>query len=95
MKTCGTPPSRNPTLTATAEMLILMYGLSNLNDAKNRKLKVNHMTERNIIMEELAKVISKFESIELLVAEIRAGENVETVEELTEYLESELSYAAE
>ena len=32
-------------------------------------------------MEELAKVISKFESIEWLVAEIRAGENVETVEE--------------
>ena len=46
-------------------------------------------------MEELAKVISKFESIEWLVAEIRAGENVETVEELTEYLESELSYATE
>ena len=46
-------------------------------------------------MEELAKVISKFESIEWLVAEIRAGENVETVEELTEYLESELSYATD
>lgn len=46
-------------------------------------------------MEELAKVISKFESIEWLVAEIRAGENVKTVEELTEYLESELSYATE
>ena len=46
-------------------------------------------------MEELAKVISKFESIEWLVAEIRAGENVETVEKLTEYLESELSYATE
>lgn len=46
-------------------------------------------------MEELAKVISKFKSIEWLVAEIRAGENVETVEELTEYLESELSYATE
>lgn len=46
-------------------------------------------------MEELAKVISRFESIELLVEEISAGENVETVEELTEYLESELSYADE
>lgn len=46
-------------------------------------------------MEELAKVVSKFESIELLVAELKAAENVETVEDLTEYLESELSYAAE
>ena len=30
-------------------------------------------------MEELAKVISKFESIEWLVAEIRAGENVDRI----------------
>ena len=46
-------------------------------------------------MEELAKVISRFESVELLVAEIRAGEDIETVDELTEYLKDELEYAAE
>lgn len=46
-------------------------------------------------MEELAKVISRFANIELLVAEIEAGEDVETVEELTEYLKDELEYAAE
>ena len=33
----GTPPSRNPTLTATAGMLIRGYGLSNLSGARNRK----------------------------------------------------------
>lgn len=46
-------------------------------------------------MEELARVISNFESIDLLVAELKAGDDFETIEELTEYLESELSYAAE
>ena len=44
-------------------------------------------------MNELAEVVSKFESIELLAAELKAGDNtIETVEELTEYLENELGY---
>jgi len=44
-------------------------------------------------MDELAEVVSKFESIELLVAELKAGDDtIETVEELTEYLTNELSY---
>lgn len=45
-------------------------------------------------MDELARVISEFDSIETLVAEIRAGEEtIKTVEELVEYLESELGYS--
>lgn len=45
-------------------------------------------------MDELARVISGFDSIETLVAEIRAGEEtIRTVEELVEYLESELGYS--
>lgn len=45
-------------------------------------------------MDELARVISGFDSIETLVAEIRAGEEtIKTVEELFEYLESELGYS--
>ena len=45
-------------------------------------------------MDELARVISGFDSIETLVAEIRAGEEtIKTVEELVEYLESELGYS--
>lgn len=49
-------------------------------------------------MEELAKVIGKFTSIELLVAEIQAvadeKQDMETIEELVDYLEDELEYAA-
>lgn len=40
-------------------------------------------------MEELAKVIRKFENIELLATEIEAGKNINTVEELTDYLEDD------
>lgn len=51
-------------------------------------------TIRELIMDELARVISGFDSIETLVAEIRAGEEtIKTVEELVEYLESELGYS--
>lgn len=42
-------------------------------------------------MEELALVVSKFEDIETLTALINAGENIETIEDLVEYLEEELS----
>ena len=44
-------------------------------------------------MKELAEVIRKFESIELLAAEIEAYIGAETVEELVEYLEDELDYS--
>lgn len=44
-------------------------------------------------MKELAEVIRKFESIELLVSEIEAYIGHETVEGLVEYLEDELYYS--
>lgn len=44
-------------------------------------------------MKELAEVIRKFESIELLATEIEAYIGAETVEGLTEYLEDELYYS--
>lgn len=37
LRNYGIPPSRNPTLTATAGMLIRGCGLSNLSGARNRK----------------------------------------------------------
>ena len=55
------------------------------------KLRFVGMTERKKIMEELALVVSKFEDIETLTALINAGENIETIEDLVEYLEEELS----
>lgn len=42
-------------------------------------------------MEELAMVVGKFSDIETLVALINAADGVDTVEELVEYLEEELS----
>lgn len=47
-------------------------------------------------MEELISVLRKIEDISWLIAELEACGNecaVETVDELAEYLESELSYA--
>lgn len=44
-------------------------------------------------MEELANVIRKFGNLENLAAVIEEGEEIETVEDLIEYLEDELSYA--
>lgn len=43
-------------------------------------------------MDELIKIINKFDSIETLTTELQASTNITTIEELTEYLESELSY---
>lgn len=42
-------------------------------------------------MNELTKAISKFADIETLVALLKTAEDIETIEDLTEYLEEEVS----
>ena len=83
-----------PTLYFIFIILIATSGIVKISGNKNNNVKAR--SERNVAeadMEELANVIRKFENLENLVAVIEEGEEIETVEDLVEYLEDELSYA--
>lgn len=43
-------------------------------------------------MRELIEVLEKFDSLETVIAELKAYEGEETIEDIAEYLEDELSY---
>ena len=43
-------------------------------------------------MKELIEVLEKFDSLETVIAELEAYEGAETIEDITEYLEDEVSY---
>lgn len=43
-------------------------------------------------MKELIEVLENFDSLETVIAELKAYEGEETIEDITEYLEDELNY---
>lgn len=43
-------------------------------------------------MDELLEILRKFDSLDTVIAELEAYEGEETIEDITEYLEDELSY---
>lgn len=60
-----------------------------LEETENKLKKYEQPEENNL---ELAEVINKFADIKTLTAEIKAADEIETVEQLTNYLREELDY---